>query len=98
MCVAIPAKVVALEAEGMATVSFRGVRRSISVAFVEDVVLDDYLLVHADHALRKVSENRSGAHTGTDDRSRIADGRDAGDQQETGMKSDFIARRCTRLR
>ncbi len=59
MCVAIPAKVVALEAEGMATVSFRGVRRSISVAFVEDVVLDDYLLVHADHALRKVSETEA---------------------------------------
>ena len=56
MCLALPAKVVALdEACDMATVALDGVRKQVSIALVEDVALGDYLLIHVGYALNKIS-------------------------------------------
>ena len=56
MCLALPAKVVALDETGdMATVALDGVRKQVSTALVEDVVLGDYLLIHVGYALNKIS-------------------------------------------
>ncbi len=55
MCLAIPAKVTALEDGDMAVVSLEGVKKRISVALVDDVVLGDYVLIHVGYALHKVS-------------------------------------------
>lgn len=58
MCLALPARVVALE-EGNATVDLGGVRKQISLALVDDVAVDDYVLVHVGYALGKVSEEEA---------------------------------------
>ena len=56
MCLALPAKVVALdEANDMATVALDGVRKAVSIALVEEVALGDYLLIHVGYALNKIS-------------------------------------------
>ncbi len=56
MCLALPAKVVALDpANDTATVALDGVRKAVSIALVDDVALGDYLLIHVGHALNKIS-------------------------------------------
>lgn len=55
MCLALPAKVVELGEDGMATVSLEGVTKEISLALVEGVALGDYVLIHVGYALHKVS-------------------------------------------
>lgn len=56
MCLALPARVVSVEPDEMATVALDGVRKTISIALVEDVAVGDYVLVHVGYALHKVSE------------------------------------------
>ena len=57
MCLAIPAKVVALDASGdNATVHLGEVSKQVSLALVEDVAVDDFVLIHVGYALSKVSE------------------------------------------
>ena len=56
MCLALPAKVVAVdEASDMATVALGEVKKEISLALVEDVTLGDYVLIHVGYALNKIS-------------------------------------------
>jgi hydrogenase expression/formation protein HypC len=56
MCLAIPAKVVAIAEDGeMATISLDGVQKEVSLALVEDVQIDDYVLVHVGYALNRLS-------------------------------------------
>jgi hydrogenase expression/formation protein HypC len=56
MCLAVPAEVVALSPEqDSAVISLGGVRKQISLALVENVVLGDFVLVHVGFALAKVS-------------------------------------------
>jgi hydrogenase expression/formation protein HypC len=59
MCLALPAKVVALDAGDMAVVALEGVRKKISLALVEEVAVGDYVLVHVGYALHKVSEEEA---------------------------------------
>ena len=50
MCLAIPARIVALN--GLeATVDLGGVRKTISVALVPEAQLEDYVIVHVGHAI-----------------------------------------------
>ena len=56
MCLAIPAKVISMDSSGKnASVSLNGVCVDVSLALVDDVELDDYLLVHVGYALNKIS-------------------------------------------
>ncbi|KAA6186017.1 HypC/HybG/HupF family hydrogenase formation chaperone [Thiohalocapsa marina] len=56
MCLAIPAQILDLDpATDSATVSLGGVRKSVSVALVEDVAVGDYVLVHVGYALNRIS-------------------------------------------
>lgn len=56
MCLAIPAKVVAVdETSDMATVALGEVRKQISLALVEDVREGDYVLIHVGYALQRIS-------------------------------------------
>ena len=60
MCLAMPAQVVEVdEATDMAVVSLGGVRKEVSLALVEDVSVDDYVLIHVGYALNKVSEEEA---------------------------------------
>ena len=57
MCLAIPAKVVAIDATGdSATVQLGEVRKQVSLALVDDVAVDDFVLIHVGYALNTVSE------------------------------------------
>jgi len=56
MCLAIPAKVVAISDDGaMATISLDGVQKEVSLALVDEVQLGDYVLVHVGYALNRLS-------------------------------------------
>jgi hydrogenase expression/formation protein HypC len=55
MCLAIPARVVEMPDEDTAIVDLGGVRKAISLALVEDVVVGDYVIVHVGFALNKLN-------------------------------------------
>jgi hydrogenase expression/formation protein HypC len=54
MCLAIPARVTAILPDGMAKVNLDGVVKEISLAFVDDVAIGDYVVIHVGYALAKV--------------------------------------------
>ena len=56
MCLAIPARVEEITESGNAVVNLGGVRKEISLALVEDVVVGDYVIVHVGYALQKLDE------------------------------------------
>lgn len=58
MCLAIPAKVVALDGP-LATVEIGGVRKSASVHLLDDVHLGDYVILHAGFALSRLHEGEA---------------------------------------
>jgi hydrogenase expression/formation protein HypC len=53
MCLALPAKVIQLDGDD-ATVSLGGVKKQISLALVEGVVVGDYVIVHTGFALSRL--------------------------------------------
>lgn len=56
MCLAIPAKIVAIDASGQqATVTLGDVAKVVSLALVDDVDVGDYVLLHVGYALSKIS-------------------------------------------
>ncbi|MCG7904037.1 MAG: HypC/HybG/HupF family hydrogenase formation chaperone [Candidatus Thiodiazotropha lotti] len=60
MCLAIPAKVVAIdELADNATVELGEVRKAVSLALVENVTVGDFVLIHVGYALNKVSEEEA---------------------------------------
>jgi hydrogenase expression/formation protein HypC len=59
MCLAIPARVVALPAPDVARIDLGGVRKEISLALVEDVRVGDYVIVHVGYALTKLDQDEA---------------------------------------
>ena len=56
MCLALPAQVVAVDNDAnMATVAIGEVRKQVSIALVDNVQVDEYLLIHVGYALNKLS-------------------------------------------
>lgn len=54
MCLALPARVVSID--GMnATIDMGGVKKTISIALVPDLRVDDYAIVHVGHAIGTVN-------------------------------------------
>jgi len=54
MCLAIPARIVRLEAGEQALVDVGGIRKQISVALVDGVAAGDYVIVHVGYALTRL--------------------------------------------
>lgn len=54
MCLAIPVKVVELLEGDQAMVDVGGVRKEISLALVEDIVVGDYVILHVGFAIQKL--------------------------------------------
>jgi hydrogenase expression/formation protein HypC len=54
MCLAIPARVVAMSEPDLAVVELAGVRKTISLALVDGVVPGDYVIVHVGYALTRL--------------------------------------------
>lgn len=59
MCLAIPALVVELRDGDNAVVDLAGVRKEISLALVDNVVLGDYVIVHVGYALNKLDPDEA---------------------------------------
>jgi len=60
MCLALPAQVVSIdEGTDMATVALGEVKREVSLALVENIQVNDYVLIHVGYALNKVSEEEA---------------------------------------
>ena len=56
MCLAVPAQVVAVDpATETATVALGEVRKDVSLALVDDVGVDDFVLIHVWFALNRIS-------------------------------------------
>ena len=62
MCLAVPARVVAIDATtDAATIALGEVRKDVSLALVDDVAVDDFVLIHVGFALSKVSADEAEA-------------------------------------
>lgn len=61
MCLAIPGRILSLEANSSAKVDFGGVRRTISVAFTPEAQAGDWVLVHVGFALATIDEDEAQA-------------------------------------
>ena len=59
MCLAIPARVIELLDNDMATVDLGGVKLAVSLALVEEVALEDYVVVHVGYALNKLNREEA---------------------------------------
>lgn len=59
MCLAIPACVEELIDDDSAIVNLGGVRKEISLALVEDVMLGDYVIVHVGYAIQKLDQTEA---------------------------------------
>jgi hydrogenase expression/formation protein HypC len=58
MCLAIPARIVALHGENMATVEIGGIERDVSLALV-DADVGDYVIVHVGIAISTLDEDEA---------------------------------------
>lgn len=57
MCLAVPGKVISIEGEALSRtgrVSFGGVIKAVSLAYVPEVVVDDYVIVHVGFAISRL--------------------------------------------
>jgi hydrogenase expression/formation protein HypC len=60
MCLAIPARVIRIHDDGdTATVSLGEIEKEVSLALLDDVQVDDYVLLHVGYALHKISEEEA---------------------------------------
>jgi len=62
MCLAIPGKVVSIEEEHgvrMGSVQFGGVTQSVSLDFVPETAVGDYVMVHVGFAISRVDEEEA---------------------------------------
>jgi len=59
MCLAVPGRVVSTtEQDGqlMAEVDFGGLRKEVCLAYIPDVQVDDYVIVHVGFAIQRLDE------------------------------------------
>jgi hydrogenase expression/formation protein HypC len=61
MCLAVPCRIVRLEADDTALVDVGGVRKSVSLALVEGVGPGDYVIVHVGYALSRLDPEAAAA-------------------------------------
>ncbi len=59
MCLALPARVVALPEPDTALIDVDGVRKRISLALVDGVVVGDYVIVHVGYALARLDPDEA---------------------------------------
>jgi hydrogenase expression/formation protein HypC len=54
MCLALPVRVVELLPDAMAVVDLGGIRKTISLALVDDVQVGDHVILHVGYALARL--------------------------------------------
>ena len=61
MCLAIPVQIIAIDEQGLATVSLSGVERRVSLVMTPEAKVGDYVLVHTGFALNVLDEQEAQA-------------------------------------
>ncbi len=59
MCLAIPVRVMAVQDGASATVDLGGVQKDISTALLEDLLVGDYVILHAGFALSRLDPDEA---------------------------------------
>ena len=59
MCLAVPAQVVAINDDQMATVELSGVARQVSLDLVPGTKVGDYVIVHVGFAIQRLDETEA---------------------------------------
>ena len=63
MCLGVPGKVVSIEPDAfgvkMGTVSFGGIRKQVCLAYLPEVEVDEYVIVHVGFAISKIDEKEA---------------------------------------
>ena len=59
MCLAVPAKILAITPDQLATVDFGGVQRVISVQLLPEARVGDYVLIHTGFAIGVIDETEA---------------------------------------
>jgi hydrogenase expression/formation protein HypC len=56
MCLAVPARVVSIDADQMGTVEIGGVGRQVALDLVPETEVGDYVIVHVGFAIERLDE------------------------------------------
>ena len=56
MCLAIPARVVSIDADQMGTIEIGGVGRQVALDLVPETAVGDYVIVHVGFAIERLDE------------------------------------------
>jgi len=56
MCLAVPARVVSIEENQMATVDIGGVHRQVALDLVPETDVGDYVIVHVGYAIQQLDQ------------------------------------------
>ena len=59
MCLAIPARVVALVAPDSALIDIGGVQKEVSLALLDGIAVGDYVIVHVGYALARLDPSEA---------------------------------------
>lgn len=59
MCLAVPAKVIAIDADRVARIEMGGLTRETDLSLVPEASVGDYVLVHAGYAIQKLDEEEA---------------------------------------
>ena len=59
MCLALPARITELHGDDTATIELGGVRQRISVALLDHVNVDDFVVVHVGFALSRLDQEEA---------------------------------------
>lgn len=54
MCLAVPARIIAVDGAEQATVSLGGVRLGVSTALLDEVTVGDFVIVHVGYAIGRM--------------------------------------------
>jgi len=59
MCLAIPARVIALTGPEQALVDLGGIRKPVCITLVPDAAVGDYVIVHVGHAIGRIDPDEA---------------------------------------
>jgi hydrogenase expression/formation protein HypC len=56
MCLAVPMKLIEIQADGLGTAELEGVRTKVNLSLLEEVQVGEYVIIHAGFAIEKLDE------------------------------------------
>jgi len=59
MCLAVPMKIIEMQADGLAVAELSGSQTHVDLSLVNNVAIGDYVIVHAGFAIEKLNEEQA---------------------------------------